>query len=315
MVAWARDGLYPWRLARKHAIRLRRDGHTTTEICRLMVVPRQWVHKWWNRWLENGKRWDTLDDRPSRPRTIHTKRHEHQEAILRLRQTHGYGARKIRHLSKVPLSHTTIHRILQENGQTKKRPYKPRQIRRFSRPYANYLWQLDTCQIATDKDGWAYVQTLIDDHSRFVLASHTLDRPATQGDSIRLVRRSVRQWGKPKQILTDNGAEFHSIQRDEPGLFTQVLWELGIQHIRGRPRHPRTQGKIERWHRSFKHEWLARHAEPADHEEARRSVLAWLEHYNLERPHDALGFRVPVEVFLESLFLSEPVGPDVNEVA
>ncbi|MGH9897070.1 MAG: integrase core domain-containing protein, partial [bacterium] len=225
-----------------------------------------------------------------------------------------FGALKLKHLGRIPLSHTTINRVLHETQQAEKRPRKQRRFKRFERPYSNYLWQLDTCQVATVDDGWVYVQTLLDDHSRFILASHALAYAPTQADSIRLVARAMRMWGAPRQGLTDNGQEFHSIQREEPGLFTRFLHEHGVQHIRGRPHHPRTQGKIERWHRSLKHEWLAYRNQPADCHELRRQLFEWLEFYNSRRPHSALGLRTPVEVHLESLILTGRLDPAVNEV-
>jgi transposase InsO family protein len=159
-----------------------------------------------------------------------------------------------------------------------------------------------------------FILTILDDHSRFVLASRTFDKELTTADVILVVGEAIKQWGKPKQLLTDRGCQFH-INSDDPSLFTLWLHGLDIQHIKARPRHPRTLGKIERWHRSLK-EWLAPQAQPRNRAEMWGLLHKWVTHYNNERPHWALGNRVPLEAYIQGGFMSdEAVARLVNEVA
>lgn len=316
-VEWARERLIrTWYQARKTAVDLWRRGKRVAWICDFLNVDRQWVHKWVDRWLEAGKSWVGLRDRSRRPHRVHRKRDAHVDGVIAARLRHPHlGARKLKVIAGLALSHDTIHRVLVEHGLTKRGPKRGwTRVRRFERPLANYLWQLDITEVKS-KEGVVHVATLLDDCTRFVLASSDFDRCLTAADVIALVKDAVRIWGRPRQVLTDRGAQFHQDQSLEPSLFTLALHGLGIRHIRARPYHPKTCGKIERWHRSLKREWLDRHDQPGDRSGVRRLLDSWIEHYNLERPHWALGYRTPVEAYLGGFFLEDSLSRLVNEVA
>lgn len=291
-------------------------GKSVAWICDFLNVDRQWVHRWINRWLEAGKSWLGLRDRSSRPHRIHRKRDALTDDVIRARRAHpGLGPKKLQIVAKIPLSHDTIHKVLVQHDlckRSKKRGFE--KVRRFERPNPNYLWQYDITQVKT-RAGIVYVATLIDDCSRFVLASKDFAQDLTAADVIQLVRDAVRQWGKPQQILTDRGIQFWSEQSLEPSMFTLALHNSGIRHITARPRHPRTIGKIERWHRTLKREWLAMQPQPETRADLRRSLDAWIEYYNTVRPHAALDYRLPVDAHLEGLYLDQDLCRLVNEVA
>jgi transposase InsO family protein len=293
-----------------------RDGYSKTWICQAMQVSRQWLNKWIRRWLEGGRSWKALDNEPPIPKTIHRRRDEWADQILELRKKFPhFGAHKLKIVGEIPLNHNTIHAVLQENGACKRVKRIRRKYKRFTRPFPNYLWQIDITQVETKKDGWVFIFSVVDDHSRFLLAKQTHKREPGMADAIRLVQRAVRQWGRPRQILTDRGGQF-THQGDTPSLFTQLLEDyLGIEHIMGRPHHPRTQGKVERVQGSTKHEWLYRPEELLDQAHVERLLDEWFEHYNAVRPHWSLNLRTPAEVFLGGLFLSEELARAVNEVS
>ncbi len=317
LVAWARRKLCPWRKARKQAIQDLRDGWTITQLAQQANVSRQWLHHWWHRFLDASKHWESLHDRPSTPHTTPQKRrHLHTHQILQAKKNHpGLGAVKLAILAQLPLGHTTIHQVLRENHACTPRKRVWRKYRRFCRPFPNYLWQLDITQVPLQGGDWVFIASLIDDHSRFLLASKCFRQELNTGDVVGLVQDTIHQWGRPRQILTDRGCQFTATHSDDPSLFTLTLDALGIRHIMGRPHHPRTQGKIERWHRSLKHEWFAYRAVQDRLEDVARLLGGWLEFYNFERPHWSLGLRTPGEVHLGSLFLSEPIARAVNEVS
>lgn len=317
-VEWARQRLIrTWYQARKTVVEWWRKGKSVAWICVTMNVDRQWVHRWIDRWLEAGKSWVGLRDRSSRPHRIHRKRDDLVDDVIRARRAHpGLGPKKLQIVAKIPLSHDTIHKVLRQHDlckRSKKRGFE--KVRRFERPNPNYLWQLDITQVKTRDEGIAYVATLIDDCTRFVLASKDFAQDLTAGDVIQLVRNAIRQWGKPQQILTDRGIQFWSEKSLEPSMFTLALYQNRIHHITARPRHPRTCGKIERWHRTLKREWLALQPPLVTRADVRRSLDAWLEYYNTVRPHAALDYRLPVDAYLEGLYLETELTRLVNEVA
>jgi transposase InsO family protein len=281
----------------------------------MMRVSKQWLSKWLTRRQTSPDDPDWYRDRSSRPKTIRTRRHRHTEAILEAKQRWPHmGAQKLKVKLRIDLSHDRIHLVLQENKSCRRQKKPWRKIKRFERPYANYLWQLDTKQSRAENGDDVFILSIIDDHSRCILASQILLKDPTQADSIRIVRKAIQMWGKPRQVLTDNGKEFTHAGSAMLHWFTRALAAWGIKHIRGRSRHPQTQGKIERWHGSLEHEWFAFHDRPATAPGFTALMDRWHEHYGLERPHRALGMRTPLEVYLGSLFLTEPLARAVNEV-
>lgn len=315
VVEHAREGIAPWRRARKHAVQLWRDGTPIETIARWMGVADQWVRKWITRFKQAGRHWSALDDRTTKPHTIHAKRHAHVDDVLAAKQEHPHlGPAKLKIVAQIPLSHDTVHRILTENGLVKTRKKTWRKWRRFERPTPNYLWQLDITQVRLGNGPTCFIATLLDDHSRFVLASRTYEQDPTAANMVQLVRDTIRMWGRPRQVLTDRGCQF-TTNSDYAGLFTLALYAWGIRHIRARPRHPRTLGKLERWHRSLKEEWLDHHDQPRDGPGLQFVLNAWVEHYNSERPHWALKYRVPVDVFLAGFMMEDALYRLVNEVS
>lgn len=314
-VEWARKGICTWFSARKHVVQLYRDGMDVAQICLAVGVDRQWMHKWIGRFKAGGRHWDALRDRPSRPHKIHATRHAYRDQVMAAKQEYPHlGVVKLQLVAQLPIGHSTVHKILQENGALKRVKRIWKKWRRFCRPYANYLWQIDITQVPTKNGRWCFIATVLDDHSRCILASRCYEQDLTQADTIQLVRDTIRQWGKPRQILTDHGCQFDQVA-EAPSLFTQALAQWEIRHIMGRPYHPQTQGKIERWHRSLKHEWFGYHEVQADMAGVRLLLESWLEHYNTVRPHWSLDLRTPLEVYLESSSTTHEVATIVNGVS
>lgn len=316
IVEWCRKGYAPWRSARKRAVQYHRNGYPTEWITRALGVSRQWVHRWVARFREGGKHWSALESRSTRPRRVHARRHAHAVRVLELKRCYPHmGALKLKVVGGLPLSHQTVHRVLQEHRLVNLHPRKHHVWRRFQRPLPNYLWQLDYTYVKLASGDWSFIATLLDDCTRFVVASRVYARDPTAGDVIALVEAAVRQWGRPRQILTDRGTQFSAMRgQDSPSLFTQRLMAWGIQHIRARPRHPQTCGKLERWHRSLKEEWLGRRWRAGTVQDLHHLLMGWVTHYNTVRPHASLGYRVPVEAYMGALILEEEFGRVVNKV-
>lgn len=317
-VEWARKGLRPWRQARKAAVKAYRDLRNFAQVARQAGTSRQWVRKWWHRFLAAGKSWSGLDDRSSRPHTLHTKRHAHETEVLALKDRYpAWGAKKLQAVGNIPLSHATIHRILREHGRVNESPKRQgrRSTTRFQRTRPNQLWQLDITQedLHGGEGPTVWIATLLDDYSRFVLASRTYEEIPHEADMVELLRQAIHQWGQPDQVLTDRGVQFHT-PSDVPRVISLLLHNTGIQHIMARPRHPQTLGKVERWHRSFKEECVDWMTPVASREGFREALHAFVETYNVVRPHEALEMVAPVRVFTEGYFPEHGLARFVNEV-
>ena len=104
----------------------------------------------------------------------------------------------------------------------------------------------------------------------------------------------MRLHGVPQEVLTDNGKVFTGRfgATDTEVLFDRICRENGIDHLLTAPRHPTTTGKIERFHRTLRTEFLTGRVF-ADRESAQTELDAWVASYNIERPHQALGMATP----------------------
>ena len=141
----------------------------------------------------------------------------------------------------------------------------------------------------------------IDDYSRFVVSAMLVAR-ATAKPACDALLAALRRWGVPEQILTDNGkvftGRFGPAGSSAEVLFDRICAENGIRHLLTAPRSPTTTGKVERWHKTMRAEFLRDH----DHRHAtiaelQQALDAWVNQYNTERPHQALGMRPPIERF------------------
>ena len=157
----------------------------------------------------------------------------------------------------------------------------------------NQLWQTDFTYLKISGWGWYYLSTVLDDFSRFIVAwklcatmkakdvMATLDLAlAASGlDHMTLVHRP--------RLLSDNGSSY--VASD----LADWLDKQNIEHVRGAPFHPQTQGKIERWHQTLKNRILLEHYYlPGDLE---RQVAAFVAHYNHTRYHESLDNLTPAE--------------------
>jgi hypothetical protein len=137
----------------------------------------------------------------------------------------------------------------------------------------------------------------IDDHSRFVVSARVVVR-ATARPVCDALTRAMRAHGVPGQILSDNGKVFTARFGPGPGpvLFDRICIDNGITHILTAPRSPTTTGKIERWHKTLRREFLdGKVFDSIEHAQA--ELDAWVWHYNHERPHQSIGRVPPIQRF------------------
>ena len=196
------------------------------------------------------------------------------------------------------VSESTVYRILKREGLI-----KPAEIigfkaakeyrRKTKRP--NELWASDCCHLRVIDWGWYYLETVMDDFSRFIL-SWDLKIDMTGGSLEDVMQQAVDltgmtdvPWEDRTVLLSDNGAGYISQQ------FNQYLRLVGIRHITASPFHPQTNGKIERYHRTIKGEI---NQVPYDMPgELKEAIRAFIEYYNYRRYHEGLGNVTPYDVY------------------
>jgi transposase InsO family protein len=170
---------------------------------------------------------------------------------------------------------------------------KPKQVRYFERSSPNTLWQMDIMTFMLKGQYRIYLIGVIDDYSRFIV-SHGLFRRQTESNVMEVVRAGMEKYKSPKEILTDNGRQFYSWRGKSK--FTKFCIKAGIQHIRSRPYHPQTLGKIESFWRNLYQEYLGE-TPLSSFEEAQAGIANWIRHYNYKRVHLGIGGLVPADRF------------------
>ena len=180
--------------------------------------------------------------------------------------------------------------------------------KRWERARPMELWQMDVVGGVMLADGWkTSIISGLDDHSRFVVSAQVVRRATARPVSDAL-GKAMRAHGVPSQILTDNGKVFTG--RFGPGtgevLFDRICRENGIEHILTAPRSPTTTGKVERWHKTLRRDFLAGKVFDSI-EEAQAQVDGWVREYNFERRHQGIGEVVPWERF--RLAAEDHIGP------
>lgn len=196
---------------------------------------------------------------------------------------------------------STIHRVLVRRGFVTPQPQKrPRTSwTRFESSLPNETWQADMTHWSID-DGTEEGQKVeildfVDDYSRMVVAAVVVP-VATAADVVAAFYQGASTWGFPASMLTDNGGIFTAEFRNGRCGFETELATLGIAVKHGRPYHPQTQGKIERFHKTLKR-WLRKQHRAASIAELQRQVDWFVRYYNEERPHSARGMVPPRQAF------------------
>ena len=159
----------------------------------------------------------------------------------------------------------------------------------------NQLWQTDFTYFKIIGWGWFYLSTILDDFSRYIIAWKlcTAMKAEDVTDTLELALKAsgcdqAKVVHKPR-LLSDNGSSYIS------GDLAEWLDDRSMEHVRGAPYHPQTQGKIERWHQTLKNRvLLENYYLPGDLE---AQVEAFVGHYNHQRYHESLGNLTPADVY------------------
>lgn len=272
-----------------------------SSLCREFGITRKTGYKW----VKRSENQEELCDRSHAPQTIpHKTEPWVEDLVLAVRSENPeWGGKTIRKVlqnqgyTNLPCA-KTIDNILKRNGCiSEAESLKRKEFQRFQREHCNELWQTDFKGDFPLLDGSrCFPLDILDDCSRFCLRIEA--KPNTLGVK-ETFEDTFRQYGMPKAILSDNGAQFAGFK----GGYTQFerwLMNLDILPIHGRLMHPQTQGKIERFHRTMKNELLKYNDFP-DLAAASQALAEWRMKYNRIRPHEALGMRCPSDVYIPSV--------------
>jgi transposase InsO family protein len=276
------------------------------ELCRRFGIARKTGYKWLARFRDAGE--PGLADRSRRPQQSPEETGDKVvAAILAVRDEHAaWGGRKIRHYllarkhEGVPAV-STISGILKRHGRiSREASLQATAFTRFERTRPNELWQMDfKGHFAMSAGGRCHPLTILDDHSRYSIGLRALANE--QGEGVKTELTAIfRRFGLPESMLMDNGSPWGP-SREEGFTWLGVwLMDVGIRVLHSRPRHPQTNGKDERFHRTLDLEVLQGNSF-RNLDEAQRRFDPFRECYNHERPHQALDMAVPASRYQISL--------------
>lgn len=309
-------------LREEFIIRVQEDLTSISHLCREYGISRKTAYKWLKRYSEEGIL--GLEDRSKRPCCMPSKsRDQFFDLIISTRNKYpAWGAKKLRqillnegHIELPSLS--TFNRILQEGGQfSTTNSEKRKAYIRFERDKPNELWQMDFKGHFPTPESECHPLTILDDCSRYAIC---LKACASENEEVVRsgLEEAFRKYGLPDAMTMDNGSPWKGYPGQRLSRLTVWLMRLGIKISHSRPRHPQTQGKDERFHRTFKEEVLKYHNFQSL-SKAQEHFDEWKELYNTVRPHEALNmlcpaekYRVSSKTFNEKLPLIEYLPEDV----
>lgn len=211
-------------------------------------------------------------------------------------------------LDPVP-SIASLARIFRQAGVARAEPRKkPRSAwRRFVYPAPNACWQLDGTEYVLTGGRKCVILQLIDDHSRYALASHVA-RGETAEAATAVFDKAVTAHGVPQRLLTDNGLALNPTRQGHIGQLVEHAACLGVEAITGKPGRPTTQGKNERFHQTL-FRFLDKQPLADSLEELQAQVDAFDRIYNTERGHQALPGRITPQAAWEATPKAEPPRP------
>lgn len=276
------------------------EGYSVALLCQEFGVSDHSLYSWIKRYREAGAA--GLVGRRSGParREIPTPL---QDTILKTKRQHpDFGVRKVsqflRRILSIGACPETVRRVLGRHGLVggvrrgrQRNVLKPRF---FERTTPNQLWQSDIFMFRLGGQQ-AYLIGYIDDYSRYV-TSLLLRRSQMAAQVVEAYRRGTGEYGVPQEMLTDNGRQYTNWRGGTR--FEKELTRDKVKHIKSRPHHPMTLGKIERFWATIYHEFLER-ARFGSFEEAEERIRIWVQYYNHRRPHQGIGGLCPADRYFE----------------
>jgi len=265
-------------------------------------IPRTTFYRWYDRYVALGKA--GLEDRKPHPGRVWNRiPDEIREGIVRLaldetelspRELAVRFTDTERHF----VSEASVYRILKAHDLIASPAFvviKASDEFRDKTTRPNQMWQTDFTYLKVTGWGWYYLSTILDDFSRYIIAWKLCANMRAEDvtDTLTLALSvsgcdSAKVRHKPR-LLSDNGSSYVS------GDLAEWLEDQGMDHVRGAPNHPQTQGKIERWHQTLKNRiLLENHYLPGALEAA---IGEFVDHYNHRRCHESIGNVTPADAY------------------
>ena len=265
-------------------------------------VNRSTFYQWYSRYQEGG--YEALANRYRPPKQIWNKVPPwERDRVVEIALEHPEKSPRelawfITDKRDYYISESTVYRILKAHDLVTSPIYTVvTALEKFPHPSRapNELWQTDFTWFKVVHWGWYYLCTILDDYSRYILAWRLCAGMAAEQvkqtieEAIRFTGvGDPKVWYRPR-LLSDNGPCFVS------KALREYLEQQGMGHTRGKPYHPMTQGKIERYHRSMKNILLLEHYySPSELED---QIAIFVDYYNNDRYHEALNNVTPADVY------------------
>ena len=265
-------------------------------------IPRTTFYRWYDRYLTDGV--DGLEDKSPRPSKVWNRIPDNirdqivdlaleepelspRELAVRFTDTKSYF-----------VSEASVYRLLKAHDLITSPAFvviKAASAFKDKTTAINQMWQTDFTYIKIIGWGWLYLSTVLDDFSRYVIAWKlcTTMKASDVTETLELALQAsgcdqVAVRHRPR-LLSDNGASYISAD------LADWLNDNGMDHVRGAPYHPQTQGKIERWHQTLKNRiLLENYFLPGD---LKANIGRFVEHYNHHRYHESLSNLTPADVY------------------
>ncbi|WP_170332088.1 IS3 family transposase [Ruegeria arenilitoris] len=284
-------------------IRLVEGSHLPTKrILDKLSIPKTTFYRWYDRYLSGGP--EALEDRSPKPSRVWNRipqpmREKIKDLALKESELSPRElAVRFTDTEKYFVSEASVYRILKSYDLITSPAYVVLSAAdefhdKTTRP--NQLWQTDFTYLKVIGWGWFYLSTILDDYSRYIIAWKLCTTMKTE-DVTNTLDLALQASGcdqatgrhKPR-LLSDNGSSYIS------GELAEWLEDQKMDHVRGAPYHPQTQGKIERWHQTLKNRiLLENYYLPGD---LQQQIDAFVDHYNHRRYHESLQNLTPADVY------------------
>ena len=295
----------------RFVIAAERGDVTMSELCREFSVARSTGYRWLSRYRQGGRRIGAVREYSRRPQHSPTRTEAGiVDQIVALRLAHGWGARKLQVLlarDDIHISESTINRILKSHGLHYEPEVSGQATRRFAREAPNELWQMDFKGPYRTRPGRCCPLSILDDHSRYLVGLYALGDQ--QADSVhQSLVRTFERYGVPEAMLMDHGVPWFVANGCGLTRLAVALIKQGIQLCFSGLRHPQTQGKVERFHRTLGQSIRLR-GYPLYLPGWQRAFDTFAEEYNHLRPHESLDMAVPAAHYRPSGRAYQPNPP------
>lgn len=283
-----------------------------SRLCQEFGVSRPTGYRWLERYQQSHRLSDVVE-RSRRPlRSPNRLSDDLISQIVSLRLTFDWGARKLQVMlarEGYSVSTSSINRILRQHDLIRESQSHSHGITRFERSLPNQLWQMDFKGAYDRETERCYPLSIIDDHSRYVTGLFALQNQQT-GTVAASLLSTFEQHGLPEAILVDHGTPWWSTSNGH-GLtrLTVSLIRQGIRLIFSGIRHPQTQGKVERFHRTLASR-MNFYGHPRRLTDWQQALDTFAYEYNHVRPHEALQMAVPASRYQPSKRRYQAVPPE-----